>query len=65
MLVVQRARALVFSAILIVAGILLYVPIALVMAMGLSFSRPRPAPAPGNFQPAPKPLKIVKRSQAV
>jgi len=61
----ERARAFVFSATLIVAGILLYVPIALVMAMGLSFSKPRSVSMPMDFQPAPKPVKAVKRQGAI
>jgi len=64
-LVLQRARAFVFSATLIVAGVLLYVPIALVMAVGLGFSRPQPASTPVDFRPAAKPLKTMKRPRAV
>ncbi|MBW8733925.1 MAG: hypothetical protein JF571_06405 [Asticcacaulis sp.] len=65
MLVLQRTRAFVFSAILIVAGIVLYVPIALAMAVGLGLSRPQPAPSLTEFEPAAKSLKAVKRSRAV
>lgn len=65
MLVLQRTRAFVFSATLIVAGIVLYVPIALVMAIGLGFSKAQPANTRLDFQPAAKPVKAVKRSRAI
>lgn len=65
MLVLKRARAFVFSATLIVAGVVLYVPIALVMAIGLGFSKPQTASSLPDFEPADKPLKAVKRSRAV
>ena len=65
MLVFQRTRAFVFSATLIAAGIILYVPIALAMALGLGMSKPQPASSLTDFEPAAKPLKAVKRSRAV
>lgn len=65
MLVLKRARAFVFSATLIVAGVVLYVPIALVMAIGLGLSKPQPANSFADLEPAAKPLKAVKRSRAV
>ncbi|WP_443750336.1 hypothetical protein [Asticcacaulis solisilvae] len=65
MLVFQRARAFVFSATLIVAGIVLYVPIALVMAVGMGLSKPKPVNGLIDFEPAAKPMKTVKRSRAV
>ncbi len=65
MLVLKRARAFVFSATLIVAGVVLYVPIALVMAIGLGFSKPHPATTLADFEPAAKPLKAMKRTRAI
>ena len=65
MLVLKRARAFVFSAILIVAGVVLYVPIALAMAIGLGFSKPQPANTFAELTPAAKPLKAMKRPRAV